>query len=96
MSLQGPNPRVVKILQLGLLGFIWVSGIGIIVWILSLIRLSIQLKDLPSGSIGISLVAIPVFLLLLSLATYVFVGLIFDSPGESASPPAGKGERDEN
>jgi hypothetical protein len=83
-------------LQLGFLGFLWVVGLGIIVWILSLIRLSLQLKDLPSGSIGISLVAIPVFLLLLSLATYVFVGLIFDSPSESASPQAGKEERDEN
>lgn len=48
---------------------------GIIGWIIGLIRQSWRLQDVPSASIGISLVAIPVFLLLLGIVNYVFWGL---------------------
>jgi membrane protein implicated in regulation of membrane protease activity len=51
---------------------------GIIVWILSLIRLSRKLHDVPSASIGISLVAIPVFLILLVVFWYVFLGIMLN------------------
>lgn len=57
-----------------LLGFFLLVG-GIIGWIIGLIRLSWRLQDVPSASIGISLVAIPVFLLLLGVVNYVFWGL---------------------
>ncbi len=49
---------------------------GIIVWIVSLIFLSRKLDDVPSASMGISIVAIPVFLVLLSIFWYVFLGII--------------------
>jgi hypothetical protein len=52
---------------------------GIIGWILNLIYLSWRLGDVPSASIGISLVSIPVFLVLLSVVLYVFWGLL--TPG---------------
>ncbi len=51
---------------------------GIVVWIISLIRLSHELQDAPSASIGISIVAIPVFLTLLGVFLYVFWGLLLN------------------
>ncbi len=49
---------------------------GVIVWVGHLIRISLRLNDVPSGAIGISLVAIPVFIILMSVMLYVFWGLI--------------------
>ena len=51
---------------------------GIVTWIMHLIRTAWRLKDVPSASIGISLVAIPVFLALLGVIGYVFWGLLTD------------------
>ena len=51
---------------------------GIITWIGHLIRTAWRLGDVPSASIGISLVAIPVFLTLLGVILYVFVGILGD------------------
>ncbi len=51
---------------------------GIVVWIINLIRLSHELQDVPSASIGISIVAIPVFLTLLGVFLYVFWGLLLN------------------
>ena len=44
-------------------------------WILNLLLLSIELDDVPGASVGISIVAIPVFITLAAVLTYVFVGL---------------------
>lgn len=52
---------------------------GIVTWITHLIRTARHLKDVPSASIGISLVAIPVFLTLLGIIGYVFWGLLSPS-----------------
>ena len=49
---------------------------GIITWIAHLIRTAWRLKDVPSASIAISLVAIPVFVVLLSVILYTLVGLL--------------------
>jgi hypothetical protein len=48
---------------------------GIITWIAHLIRTAWRLGDVPSASIGISLVSIPIFLTMLGVILYVFVGL---------------------
>ena len=48
---------------------------GIITWITHLIRTAWRLGDVPSASIGISLVSIPIFLTMLGVILYVFVGL---------------------
>ena len=48
---------------------------GIITWITHLIRTAWRLGDTPSASIGISLVSIPIFLTMLGVILYVFVGL---------------------
>lgn len=55
--------------------WIWVFVLGISIWILHLIRLSHRLHDVFEASVGISIVAIPVFLTGASVLTYVFVGL---------------------
>jgi uncharacterized membrane protein YeiH len=54
---------------------IWVFVVSISIWIVNLIRLSLELNDVPGASVAISIVAIPVFVVLASVLTYVFVGL---------------------
>jgi len=70
-----PESRRIYALQVTSVVAIWVFVLGISGWILHLIELSRQLHDVPSASIGISIVAIPVFLTGASVLTYVFVGL---------------------
>ena len=73
-----PSPRIVRAVQWGMAaGAILFIG-GIITWISHLIRTAWRLRDVPSASIGISLVAIPVFLTLLGVILYVFWGLLGD------------------
>ncbi len=57
--------------------------VGTILWIGSLIVLSKKMHDVPSASIGISIVAIPVFLVLLGVFWYVFLGIILNQDEES-------------
>ena len=52
-------------------GFVLCFGIVIV----RLLLFSMELKDPPGFSVVISLIAIPVFALLASVLTYVFVGL---------------------
>jgi len=76
----GPSvsDRMVRTIQCAMaVGAVLFIG-GIITWISHLIRTAWRLKDVPSASIGISLVAIPVFLILLSVILYVFRGLLAD------------------
>lgn len=73
MSRRGQN--VIFTLQILSVALIWVFVLSISAWILHLLRLSHQLHDVPSASVGISIVAIPVFLTGAGVLTYVFVGL---------------------
>ncbi len=73
-----PTPRINRIIfaaQVLSVSLIWVFVVGITVWIINLIRLSLELQDVPGASVAISIVAIPVFLTLAAILTYVFVGL---------------------
>lgn len=67
--------KVIFTAQILSVSFIWVFVIGITVWIINLIRLSVELEDVPGATVGISIVAIPVFITLAAILTYVFVGL---------------------
>jgi hypothetical protein len=67
--------RWVGILQLASVVMIWLFVLFISGWIIHLLRLSHRLSDVPSASIGISIVAIPVFVTGASVLTYVFLGL---------------------
>lgn len=51
---------------------------GIVIWIIRIIWLSWRLKDVFSTSIGISLVAMPLFLFLLGVYNYVFWGILLN------------------
>jgi hypothetical protein len=69
------SERTVRALQ-----WLWIAVAfamigGIITWITHLIRTAWRLGDVPSASIGISLVSIPIFLTMLGVILYVFVGL---------------------
>ena len=70
--------RAVRTIQWGIAGVAVLFIGGIITWIIHLIRTAWRLGDVPSASIGISLVAIPVFLTLLGVILYVVVGLLGD------------------
>jgi|APSaa5957512622_1039677.scaffolds.fasta_scaffold17176_4 hypothetical protein len=70
--------------QISSLIFMWIFVAGIILWIFNLIRLSIYLNDAQNATLGISLVVMPVFILLASVLTYVFVGLNKNSKMEDS------------
>ncbi len=62
-------------LQVASVVMMWVFVLATSGWIIHLLRLSHRLNDVPSASIGISIVAIPVFITGAAVLTYVFVGL---------------------
>lgn len=70
-----PELAWVSVLQLLSVVSMWIFVLGISGWIIHLIRLSIRLDDMPTASVGISIVAIPVFLTGAGVLTYVYVGL---------------------
>lgn len=61
--------------QIMSLSLIWILVVSLTVWLVNLLLLSIELKDVPGFSMAISLVAIPVYWTLATVLTYVFVGL---------------------
>lgn len=69
------SKKTIYLLQILSLSFIWVLFTGIAIWIVNLIMVSIELHDAPDASVGISIVAIPVFFTLAAVLTYVFIGL---------------------
>jgi mono/diheme cytochrome c family protein len=89
----GEVERMVRALQWGMAaGAVLFIG-GIVTWIIHLIRTAWRLGDVPSASIGISLVAIPVFLTLLGVILYVFWGLLGSRGGPADSSPPGSAQR---
>lgn len=87
------DPRWIFYLQVASVAWIWIFVLGISGWIIHLLRLSHRLRDVPSASVAISIVAIPVFLTGAAVLTYVFVGLRRGSGRPDAqAPAAGKEE----
>ena len=86
---QATTPGWISALQFASVAFIWVFVIGISSWILHLNRLSQRLNDVPSATVAISIVAIPVFMTVASVLTYVFIGL---RRGGRAAGSEGDGE----
>lgn len=77
-DLRSAPDRTVRAIQWAMAGVAVLFIGGIITWITHLIRTAWRLGDVPSASIGISIVAIPVFLTLLGVILYVFVGILGD------------------
>ncbi len=69
------SSRPIFLLQLASVAAMWAFVVGISWWIVHLLLLSHRLHDVPSASVGISIVAIPVFLTGAGVLTYVFFGL---------------------
>jgi arginine exporter protein ArgO len=69
------NQKWIYRLQVVSVSLVWVLFTGIAVWVFNLIKESLRLHDAPDASVGISIVAIPVFFTLASVLTYVFIGL---------------------
>ncbi len=67
--------RVIYTLQVASIANIWVFVLAVNWWILSLLRVSHELNDALNASVAIGLVAVPLFFLIASVLTYVFVGL---------------------
>ncbi|MBI4535810.1 MAG: hypothetical protein HY708_05995 [Ignavibacteriae bacterium] len=69
------NEKTIFGLQVASLALIWILVILIGIWVANLLRLSYELADVPSATFGISIIAVPVFVTIASILTYVFVGL---------------------
>ncbi|MFQ5666982.1 MAG: hypothetical protein ACE5I7_11190 [Candidatus Binatia bacterium] len=69
------SARLIEALQFLTLGAMWVFATAVTLWVLRLARVAYQLKDAFTASVGISLVAIPVFWILAAILTYTFFGL---------------------
>lgn len=92
---KGPrDPAIVVLIQYFLPVSFTVAMLATIGWIVSLILLSRKLDDVVSASMGISIVAIPVFIVLLSVFWYVFLGIIRNQDEEPAAHGAGNEEQD--
>jgi len=74
------SDRGVRAMQWSIAALAIVFVGGIVTWITHLIRTAWRLGDVPSASIGISIVAIPVFLVLLGVIVSVFWGLLREGP----------------
>ena len=67
--------KTVRSLQIASIVYIWVFVIPVDTWILSLLRVAQRLNDSLNASVAIGIIAIPLFLTIASILTYVFVGL---------------------
>lgn len=67
--------KTIRILQILSLAYIWVFVLAVDLWVLSLLRVSQKLNDAINASVAIGIVTIPLFLMIASILTYVFVSL---------------------
>ncbi len=69
------SKKAIRILQIASITYIWIFVLAVDGWILSLLRVAKRLHDALNASVAISIVAIPLFLTIAGVLTYVFVGL---------------------
>ncbi len=73
---RGPwSGRATRALQALSIVLMWAFLAGAVTWIVNVVRVAHSLGDALTASVGISLVAIPVYTLVASVLTYVFFGL---------------------
>lgn len=66
--------KIIATAQLVSFLLMWFFVIAIIIWIINLIIVSVDLNDVPGVSLGISIIAIPVFVSLACILTYAYFG----------------------
>jgi hypothetical protein len=69
------HKKTIKTLQVASLIYIWIFVIAVDSWIISLLHVAQKLDDAINASVAIGIIAIPLFLTIASILTYVFVGL---------------------
>lgn len=69
------NRKLIFALQVLSLAWIWVFVLSVDLWILSLLQVARELNDSINASIAIGMLAIPLFLTIAVILTYVFVNL---------------------
>ena len=67
--------RGIRSLQILSIMLMWAFLGGIVTWVLNMVRISHSLGDALNASVGISLIAIPVYSLVAGILTYVFFGI---------------------
>ena len=67
--------RIISMMQVASMLGIWALFAGIIWWLANSIRHAIELRDAQSATIAITIVAMIVFIILVCILTYVFIGL---------------------
>lgn len=67
--------RIIYLAQVISLALIWVFVLVLDVWIVSLLGVARELNDAINASVAIGIVAIPLFLTIASILTYVFYSL---------------------
>jgi ABC-type Na+ efflux pump permease subunit len=67
--------KIVVIFQVLPIIGVWCLALGMSTFVIYLINLAVEQKDVPSAAMGISIVVIPLLLILASVFTYVFVGM---------------------
>jgi hypothetical protein len=74
---EGPRwyHRSIRLVQVISIGYMWIFLASVVFWILHLVSVSRKLGDALTASVGISIVAIPVYTLVAGILTYVFIGL---------------------
>jgi O-antigen/teichoic acid export membrane protein len=67
--------RGIRTLQLLSIVLMWTFLGAIVTWVLNMVHVSRSLGDSLTASVGISLVAIPVYSLVAGILTYVYFGI---------------------
>jgi len=67
--------KTIRLLQIASITYIWIFVLAIDIWILSLLQVAHKLKDALNASVAIGIIAIPLFLTIAGILTYVYVGL---------------------
>jgi hypothetical protein len=67
--------RGIRTLQLLSIILMWMFLSAIVMWVINMVRVSRSLGDALTASVGISLVAVPVYSLVAAILTYVYFGL---------------------
>ncbi|RMD81736.1 MAG: hypothetical protein D6815_11020 [Candidatus Dadabacteria bacterium] len=66
---------IITLLQFASISAMWVFGVSITIWVIRLGVVAHQLADAFNASIGITVVALPIYWTIASVLTYVFFGL---------------------
>lgn len=69
------DSKFIQALQFLSIGAMWLFGVSITVWVIHLGVVAHELADAFNASIGITVVALPVYWAIASVLTYTFFGL---------------------